>query len=412
MKRFFILIAFVALLTRLCFAQHTNIITGIVSSADNSTPLPGCSVFISNTSKGTATDTKGAFELSNISPGTYQLIISSIGYETYVLVFTGKQLPLNLKIQLTPKAIELPDITVEPFLENGWEQWGIFFSSNFIGNSNNAFYCRIRNKKAIHFRYSKKQNILTAIADEPLIIDNEAMGYTIQFELEQFTFNENTNIIQCYGYSLFEEKSSSSKKTIERWRNNRRNAYLGSIMHFMRSLYIDHLELEGFNVKQIISVVNLEKKRVRTIYKSDSMSTDTFRVDKNEIAQTNKSSNFPADSIHYYTRILQQPDSFETYSRSLSASNLVQTDNDSLKNLFFAGRLYIEYKNSKEKKFDQSIIKLLTPAPVQIQVNGNYDPPNEVFTTGHWASSEKMVNLLPYDFILTDVGSENAGPQK
>jgi len=345
MKQCFLLFSYVVLLTNFSFAQSKSMIKGVVQNFENAAPIPGCSAFISNTSKGTSTNAKGAFELNNISPGKYELIVSSIGYETYIHSFTHKELPLNLKISLKTKATELPDVTVEPFLENGWEQWGIFFMSNFIGTSNNAFYCRIHNKKVIHFRYSKKRKILTAIADEPLIIENDALGYSIRFELETFTYDETSNIINCYGYSLFQEKTSGNKKTNERWKNNRKNAYLGSIMHFMRSLYADQLKKEGFQVSKM------------------------------------------ADA---------------TDSLLLSASDIVQIDQEKMKSLFFTGKIFVSYQNKKEKKSDESTINLLTPVPVKIEANGNYYPPEELFASGAWSSSEKIVNLLPYEYVLTD----------
>jgi hypothetical protein len=345
MKQYVLLFFYVALLMNLSFAQSKAIITGIVQNFENAAPVPGCSVFISNTSKGTSTNAKGSFELNNISPGKYELIVSSIGYETYIHSFTDKELPLTLRISLKMKATELPDVTVEPYLENGWEEWGIFFMSNFIGTSNNAFHCRIQNKKVIHFRYSQKRKVLTAIADEPLIIENEALGYSIRFELEEFMYDENSNIINCYGYSLFEEKISSNKKTREHWNSNRKNAYFGSIMHFMRSLYANQLMEEGFQLKQLINV----------------------------------------------------PDTL-----SLSVSDIVRSDQDKMTSLFFTGKLFVSYKNNNEKKSDQSTINLLTPVPVKIEANGNYYPPEELFTSGYWASSVKIVNLLPYEYVPVD----------
>ncbi|MEI9913284.1 MAG: carboxypeptidase-like regulatory domain-containing protein [Bacteroidota bacterium] len=77
---------------------------GRVVNGVNSTPVPGSSVFINNTSKGTTTDKNGYFELNDISSGKHELIISSIGYETMVHPFAAEQLPLQLRIELADKS--------------------------------------------------------------------------------------------------------------------------------------------------------------------------------------------------------------------------------------------------------------------------------------------------------------------
>jgi hypothetical protein len=114
------------LLIGLCsssFAQKSNSVKGKVTNADG-TPIINCSVFINSTSKGTVTNSSGEFELTNISDGKYELIVSSIGYETYVTSFSTNQLPLITNIRLKQKSSDLSTVVVEPFLKDGWETWG------------------------------------------------------------------------------------------------------------------------------------------------------------------------------------------------------------------------------------------------------------------------------------------------
>jgi len=62
-------------------AQTTGKIAGKVTDSQG-LPLPGVNVIIEGTTRGTPTDTKGDFFILNISPGTYTLVFSIIGYET------------------------------------------------------------------------------------------------------------------------------------------------------------------------------------------------------------------------------------------------------------------------------------------------------------------------------------------
>ncbi len=176
MKRYFCLLMYVAFSSTPSLCQTSRTIKGQVMSGTTGSPLSNCSVFINSTSKGTVTDEEGRFELSNIQDGKYELIVSSIGYETYVQPFSGAQLPLGLTIRLKEKATDLSSVTVEPFETDGWEKWGKTFMDNFIGTTEYARQCTIKNKEVLRFRFSSKKNILTAIAYEPIIIVNKALG--------------------------------------------------------------------------------------------------------------------------------------------------------------------------------------------------------------------------------------------
>ena len=64
------------------FAQ-TGSIRGKVLDSTNDSPLIGANVVIKNTTKGSATDVEGKFEISNLEPGQYTLMVSYIGYKNY-----------------------------------------------------------------------------------------------------------------------------------------------------------------------------------------------------------------------------------------------------------------------------------------------------------------------------------------
>src|ERR1700748_1209730 len=121
-----------------------NTLIGSVKDSANGKPLAGVSVFLNSTSKGTVTRADGNFVLSGIPPGRYQLIISAIGYETFVTEITSRSLPPSLKVALHVKASELAAVVVEPYLKDGWKQWGKFFMDNFIGTTENAGSCNLK----------------------------------------------------------------------------------------------------------------------------------------------------------------------------------------------------------------------------------------------------------------------------
>jgi hypothetical protein len=379
---FFIFFSFFA------FAQQS--IKGKIIASANGSPVAGCSVFINNTSKGTASDKNGYFELNDISPGKHELVVSSIGYETSVYPFNSAQLPLQLKIELEVKVKELGNVVVEPSVEEGWDKWGKTFTDNFIGTTPNASHCKIKNQKAIHFRYYKKSNRVIAYSDEPLIFENKALGYRISYQLEEFEVNFKTRVSMYYGYPFFEDMETGRKSRASRWQHNRDKAYYGSMMHFMRSVYIDSMAEQGFEVRRMFRTPNEEKERVKKIHRAGDL---------------------PADSIAYYERILGQPDYKERYAKDLlSEDSLIIGTQGPFKILFFTDYIYVTYKNEIEDRdylvaqrenrqptWQRSYLTMPDPKRVEIDINGNY-PPQDILAWGYWSWSEKMADFLPLDY--------------
>jgi len=108
------------------------------------------------------------------------------------------------------------------------------FKQEFLGNSYSAQSCKIENEDDIYLFYKDKTRTLYANSRQPIVIENKDLGYRVYYLLEKFL--KSRKGIQYLGYSRFEELGFNNrrKKEIEL---NRRKAYLGSIMHFIRFLY-------------------------------------------------------------------------------------------------------------------------------------------------------------------------------
>lgn len=76
-KRYPLLLSFLLFTV---FLQAQNTLKVVVKSEDNSQPLPGASVFISQLKKGTSTDSSGFAVLDNLPDGTFTINVSFIGY--------------------------------------------------------------------------------------------------------------------------------------------------------------------------------------------------------------------------------------------------------------------------------------------------------------------------------------------
>lgn len=184
--RSFLLIVFCCLVQ---FAISQAKLTGKIIDTGTKQPLAGVSVFLSNTSIGTVSNEKGEFLIQHIPPGKFELIASSLNYETYITTLQSVQIPVMLTIQLKPVSNVLKEVIVESYDKDGWAKWGDYFKTNFIGSSSINRNCTLTNPDVVRFRYSYKTNTVRAFAHEKLIFKNEALGYTIQYLLSKFEFD-------------------------------------------------------------------------------------------------------------------------------------------------------------------------------------------------------------------------------
>lgn len=402
---------FLLLLTGItAVAQHS--IHGKVVNESTGAAIPGCSVFVTNTSRGTVSDNAGNFVLTDIPGGKHELVISSIGYETNTYSFTEAQLPLQLKIQLKVKLKEIENVVLEPYVEEGWDKWGKAFMDYFVGNTENASRCKIKNEKVIHFRYYKKSNRLVAIADEPLQLENKSLGYEITYQLENFELNYREGSVFYIGYSLYKEIEGERKGLMEKWKRNREAAYNGSVMHFVRSLYNNELAKEGFEVKRMKRVPNLEKLRVKELLAAKQKA---MKADKNGVVVVtihSPADDKPGDSTGYYNEVMHQPDYKEVYGRNLlTADSLVVQVEGENKLIHFDDYIAITYTKEQEEKayadmqfpprkptLQRSTVTLRGDKLIAIDQYGNYYDPADFFTSGYWGWCDKMGDSLPFEY--------------
>ena len=100
MKQLTTLLA-LTLLSFSLFAQQGNAISGTVVD-QNGNALPNANVYLENTNYGTSSNEDGFYQISNISNGTYVLIVSEMGFKT----FTSKAITINGAVTLNVKLQE------------------------------------------------------------------------------------------------------------------------------------------------------------------------------------------------------------------------------------------------------------------------------------------------------------------
>ena len=244
LKELFIL--FFLLSSNVLFSQ--NSIKGKVVD-DHSLPISNAEIYIDNSTIQTRSNNKGEFEL-NLPNGQYNLIVRANLFENYMLNVKTNNQTNFYQVVLEPEVIGLEETIVQAISKEDRLYYYQTFLRLFLGSNEAAKKCKIENSKDLRFRYDKSTRQLSVTSREPLIITNNHLGYKIEYDLIDFNVDFKTNYVLTLGTTLFTElKSSASKEN--KWKENRQKSYLGSVTHFMKALYDDKIEGQGYDIKRL-----------------------------------------------------------------------------------------------------------------------------------------------------------------
>ncbi|HSV12012.1 MAG TPA: carboxypeptidase-like regulatory domain-containing protein [Hanamia sp.] len=400
MKYFLFLLIF---FYQTAFSQTTEV-KGIVINGEDNSRLPSASIFINNSSRGTISDANGTFNLQGITEKTFDLIISYTGFATVSIKITPENIRSYHTVKLFPRKETMEGVSILVPEKDGWEKWGKFFSETFLGVSDFAKNCSIENPKALRFFNDKTNKRLTAYSNGNLIIRNKALGYLIKYQLEEFNYDFKNKIVTYVGYTVFEDLKTRSSKKRSRWLKARKEAYYGSIMHFMRSVFSDSISEQGFDVREKIRIYNTDTLFDR-IYQPGNMPTvkagdDSYKAIAGEIPAFKKIPDY-VDLINLKNFSFKDAVIFDSVLKQ--------------KEFYFDNYLQIIYKNAQVKmdyllanglpKYlkmnENSDAHLLSKNALVIEKDGSYFDPMNIISSGYWGWC-KMAEMLPTDYKTGD----------
>ncbi|MCC8426761.1 carboxypeptidase-like regulatory domain-containing protein [Mucilaginibacter sp. UR6-11] len=243
-----ILALFVFVLFQLnTYAQHTYTITGTVKNSKGE-KIQSATVFIAGSEKITITDGQGYFKFNTIAAGTYQLVVNMLGYASAKQNVIVKDKSETVELTLGEKEILLGEVVIGD--KSIREKHLKTFVKYFMGQSDNAKYCKIINPELLEFSTAK--SILKATTSDFLIIENSTLGYRIKYLLKLFQYDHSKDVTNYEGDCIFEQLNGTPQQQLT-WQKNRKEAYEGSLMHYLRSLYAGTSRKEGFLVYKILS---------------------------------------------------------------------------------------------------------------------------------------------------------------
>ncbi len=229
-------------------AQPRVALSGRVFDGASGQPLRNANVFLAGSFLGSATNDRGYFRITGVPEGQYQLVVSVIGFAPHkqtVRVRRGRN--LHFVVSLQPAVLRVPDIVVQTLDQETWEKTFALFRRYFLSTSVNAAACRVLNPGVLEL--SNKGKTVGAWATDILIIENRALGYRLHYLLESFELTAGQ--LRYTGEARFQELEPADDAERQRWRENRRKTYYGSLRHFLAALATGRVAEEGFLVSRL-----------------------------------------------------------------------------------------------------------------------------------------------------------------
>ncbi|MFY8035795.1 MAG: carboxypeptidase-like regulatory domain-containing protein [Cyclobacteriaceae bacterium] len=401
------------------WAQEKKVITGKVTDKISGEALPSVNVFLANTTMGTSSGADGSFILQNIPNGKYDLIASSVGYKPYFLSVdlsgseNGYTKEVKVNIVLEPEVKELSEITVRADSTN-WARHFSDFKRHFIGRTKLSKKCKILNPKVLHFYLDPRDGVLVAHAKKPLEILNEDLGYKINYYLYQFEYEMRTGKLMVFGVPLFEELPAASEKVKLNRERERKKAYNGSIIHFMRSLARNQLKDAGFRMTKIYTIPN------RNRLPDDVIEKKIKQLNPNGGPVMISFYDSPKDSLSYYYRMRSEPKEKDSISAtSLTGQEFWNEKTEQFESI--NGRYKVTFNEPEEKEYlaitgkkrtkNQESYFIFSLPNLKIYPNGYYEDVQTLIVTGYLSWHEKMATLLPGEYEPAPEGEKSADKQ-
>ena len=343
--------SFVILLISVFSGEAQTTITGLITDSLNR-PVSYASVYLSKTTYGVLADTKGIYTLTIDQNGIYELIVSSVGYKTYSQFLSADGNRQIINVKLTQNFILLKDVSVGSKYKLKLADFTLF-SRLFLGETPNSDDCKIINPEDLRLFKDTGNNTLTGFSIKPLIVENRALGYSVIYNLLDFTYNLETGFLRFKGDYYFQLLPANPRE-IRRWARNRLSAYYGSRMNLFRSIF------------------------------SDSLSSQNFKLFEYQL-----------DSLTHESKII----------KPLEANNLIIYRNQNYMTIVYNKPVLVSFTNNHSELATaltgfqpKKVISTISFSDfINIYPNGFFDNPYSITWSGE-LGNERVADMLPYDF--------------
>lgn len=359
----------ILLISTMALAQTSWQISGKVIDMDKSV-VQFASVFVNNTRIGTSTDENGFFALT--IPARIQqveLVISSVGYNTIKKKLTDKDQKLQNLLIAFESGIQLKEVAIKAKRDKEWKRKWKIFERGLMGESDLSSKCVILNPEVIRLEYDKDKNVI-ATAEQPIIIQNNALGLIINYQIDFFETNGTKTLYS--GSKFFKNIDSNNTDLQKKWVKPRKDAYVNTFRNFLVSLSQQKLKENRFAVYKILVP--------KTMYFGKTSITEEI-LNKSIVP-------CKAEDIFFYDYNTEQ---FTLYS---DKPLMIFTMNKNAPVRVFSDFPYV-----------YSIINLPN-SYFNFTANGWLSKPNGITIRGFWGD-EGFANMLPEDYFIDEDNQQN-----
>lgn len=255
-------------------------LSGIVIDSSDQAPIPFATVYFDGTTNGQTTDDKGYFSLAlNGVELPAVLVVSHVGYRTQTLNVTSTEARITIQLGVQGQLIEtvvvqdrdqrMKNIKEFRSVYLGVDEWGkratinneeaLLFAREYTTHKLKTTSKHMRRitvsakhrggtwaADSSYYTFEKATN-LQAKGKVPLEIQLPDLGYILQVDLVGFVSEYKAGRTAHLGHYFFRPAEKNGKPKA-RHQRNREQAYYNSSLHFLRSLYANQLEENGYQI--------------------------------------------------------------------------------------------------------------------------------------------------------------------
>ena len=190
-------------------------------------------IFINNSSLGTTSNINGYCELSVSAKETQELIITHVLYKTLIIgPERYHQLVNGASLKMQSNSVNLSEILLTAKRGKQWKKKFRRFRKTLLGEGKAAANCHILNPEVL--RFEEKNGTLRVKAIDLLHIENDYLGYTIRFWLEELSIKADGSTYYKGNGQYIDKVEADDIRYIKR----RNNIYIHSLPYFLRSLLV------------------------------------------------------------------------------------------------------------------------------------------------------------------------------
>lgn len=374
----------VALFFQIHLSAQKFEVSGTVVDAKSKMPVTGATVFINNTTKFCVTNDSGRFTLVDTTDEMFEIVCTKKGYENLNYLYKAHPKKYAVRFEITTVGDFKP--AADSILQKNKENWESLFLTDLLGVLASQF-CEVANMDALRYAYNDSAKELHVTAAEPLIIFNEKIGYLIHCSFNDFIVKDKLRSDNEI-FSWYKSLTSKDADIINRWSDEREAVYETSLLHFMRALYADDLQKQGFETRLITRIFKTDPSFNRINKLMKETNTELYKLG-DELEGKQKDYVFLIDKKITASSLFRNADSTVSFQLNHKIMQVVcQKKNYSA---------YDIQPLLSNKFIPVSHILVNDNQKITIQPSGAFYNPADVILTGYW-SEQKLGNLLPTDF--------------